>query len=115
MTEGDADLDQHIARVVDSLAERFSGTHDRQAVEKVVADARARLTSDARVTKFLPILVTRRAIDHLAGRHRGSPATTIRVAGDLQLAKAVLRPADQSPDEGAGTGLPAPSSWATTG
>jgi hypothetical protein len=23
MTEGDADLDQHIARVVDSLAERF--------------------------------------------------------------------------------------------
>lgn len=98
MTEGDADLDQHIARVVDSLAERFSGTHDRKAVEQAVADARAQLTSDARVTKFLPILVTRRAIDHLAGRHRGLAAAPIRLAGDVQPAREILRPAVQRTD-----------------
>ena len=68
MAEDDADLDQHIARVVDSLAERFTDRHDRQTVEQAVAEARAQLEADARVTKYLPVLVSRRAIDKLAGR-----------------------------------------------
>lgn len=68
MAGEDADIDQHIARVVDSLAERFTDTHDRQTVELAVAEARAQLEADARVTKYLPVLVSRRAIDQLAGR-----------------------------------------------
>ena len=54
MAEGDADLDRHIARVVDSLAERFNSTNDKQAVEQAVVDARAKLESVARVTNYLP-------------------------------------------------------------
>jgi hypothetical protein len=108
MTEGDADLDQHIARVVDSLTERFSGTHDRQAVEQAVLDARAHLASDAPVTNYIPILVTRRAIDHLAGRRQQSSAAPMRLASEVQRANEVLRPVVQSPDDDAGT-VPAPS------
>ena len=58
MTADDADLDQHIARVVDSLVERFTD-HDRQVVEQAVAHARAELEAEARVTKYLPVLVSR--------------------------------------------------------
>jgi len=68
MAEDDADIDQHIARVVDSLAERFTDKYDRQTIEQAVAEARAQLEADARVTKYLPVLVSRRAIDKLAGR-----------------------------------------------
>jgi len=75
MAQGDAELDQHIARVVDSLVERFSRTHDKQAVEQAVVDARALLESHARVTNYLPVLITRRAIDHLTGRGSGSATT----------------------------------------
>ena len=92
MTDGDTDLDQHIARIVDVLAERFSSTHDRQTVEQAVVDARAQLGADARVTKYLPVLVTRRAINHLAGRPSASPTARIRPARDVQLANEVLRP-----------------------
>jgi hypothetical protein len=74
VTEDDAEMDQHIARVVDSLAERFSDKYDRQDVEQAVAEARALLQADARVTKYLPVLVTRRAIDHLAGRIPMTPS-----------------------------------------
>lgn len=70
MAKDDADIDQHIARVVDALAEKFTNTHDRQAVEQAVADARAQLEAGARVTKYLPVLVSRRAVDQLAGRTR---------------------------------------------
>ena len=92
MTEGDADLDQHIARVVDALTETFRSTHDRQAVEQAVVDARALLETDARITKYLPVLVTRRAINHLAGRPSASPTAQIRPARYVPLAKEVLRP-----------------------
>ena len=68
MAADDADLDQHIARVVDSLVERFTDRHDRQVVEQAVAHARAELEAEARVTKYLPVLVSRRATDLLAGR-----------------------------------------------
>jgi hypothetical protein len=37
MAEDDADIDQPIARVVDSLAERFTDTYDRQTIEQAVA------------------------------------------------------------------------------
>ena len=67
MAADDADLDQHIARVVDSLAERYT-RHDRQGVEQAVAHARDELEAEARVTKYLPVLVSRRAADQLAGR-----------------------------------------------
>ena len=67
MAADDADLDQHIARVVDSLAERFT-RHDRQVVEQAVAHALGELEAEARVTKYLPVLVSRRAADQLAGR-----------------------------------------------
>lgn len=71
MAKDDADVNQHIARVVDSLVERFADVHDRQAVEQAVAEARAELEGQARVTKYLPVLVSRRAIDKLAGRGSG--------------------------------------------
>ena len=62
VAEGDADLDQHI---------------DRQAVEQAVVDARAQLESDARITRYLPVLVTRRAIDDLTVRGSGSATARI--------------------------------------
>ncbi|HYI59533.1 MAG TPA: hypothetical protein VEX66_15290 [Microlunatus sp.] len=68
MAEDDAHIDEHIARVVDSLMERFTDRHDRQVVEQAVANARAELEIEARVTKYLPVLVSRRATDLLAGR-----------------------------------------------
>ena len=63
-----SEMDLHLARVVDSLAERFAGIHDRDAVSQVVAETRARLEQGARVTKYLPILTARHAADLLAGR-----------------------------------------------
>ena len=91
MTDGDTELDQHIARIVEVLAERFRSTHDRQTVEQAVVDARSQLEADARVTKYLPVLVSRRAINQLAGRPSASPADRIRPAHDVQLANEVLR------------------------
>lgn len=65
MAADDADFDQHIARVTDSLAERFADRHDRQVIEHAVARARAELEPSARVTKYLPVLISRRATEQL--------------------------------------------------
>lgn len=66
------EMDQQFARLVDSLAERFAGIHERDTVARVVDETRARLEPDARVTTYLPILAARHAVDLLAGRE--SPA-----------------------------------------
>ena len=47
MAADNAELDQHVARVVDSLAERFT-RHDPQVVEEAVAHARAALEPSTR-------------------------------------------------------------------
>ena len=73
MAEDDAEVDQHIERVVDSLTERFTGIHDRQVIEQAVAAARAELEADARVTKYIPVLASRRAVDKLVGRGSAQP------------------------------------------
>jgi hypothetical protein len=62
------EMDQQFARLVDSLAERFAGVHERDTVARVVGETRARLEPDARVTTYLPILAARHAVDLLAGR-----------------------------------------------
>jgi hypothetical protein len=61
-------MDQQFVRVVDVLAERFAGVHTRETIVRVVAEARASLEAEARVTLYLPVLTTRRAADLLAGR-----------------------------------------------
>jgi len=61
-------MDQQFARLVDALAQRFAGVHEREAVARVVSETRARLEAGARVTTYLPILVARHAVDLLAGR-----------------------------------------------
>ncbi len=68
MSQDSGDIDQHFDRVVDTLAERFLGVHDRETVARVVNESRAHLEADARVTNYLPVLTSRRAIDQLAGR-----------------------------------------------
>ena len=65
-------MDLQFARMVDSLAERFAGAHDRDTVSRVVDETRARLEQGARVTKHLPVLAARHAADLLAGRDPGS-------------------------------------------
>ena len=73
------EMDQQFVRLVDSLAERFAGVHERDTVAQVVGETRARLEAGARVTAYLPILVARHAVDLLAGReaptgsHRPGP------------------------------------------
>jgi protein-tyrosine phosphatase-like protein len=62
------EMDQQFARLVDSLAERFAGVHERDTVARVVGETRARLEPGARVTTYLPILAARHAVDLLAGR-----------------------------------------------
>ena len=54
MAEDGADIDQHIPRVVDSLAERFTDKYASQTIEQAVAEARAQLEADAHVTKYPP-------------------------------------------------------------
>ena len=66
------EMDQQFARLIDSLAERFAGVHERDHVARVVGETRARLEPEARVTTYLPILAARHAVDLLAGRE--SPA-----------------------------------------
>ena len=68
LSQDSGDIDQHFVRVVDTLAERFVGVHDRETVARVVNESRAQLEADARVTNYLPVLTSRRAIDQLAGR-----------------------------------------------
>lgn len=68
-SDGD-DLDLHFSRVVDSLSERFAGVHDRDTVHRVVQENRRRLEIDARVTSYLPVLVTRHATAQLTVRNR---------------------------------------------
>ena len=58
--------------MVESLSERFVTIHDRSTVERAVAEARAHLEADARVTKYLPVLIFRRAADQLSDKR---PAT----------------------------------------
>jgi hypothetical protein len=73
-------IDQHIDRVIDSLTDRFSGVHDRQTVLQAVNDARAHLESEARVVKYLPVLVSKRAVDQLAARRSMDPGSDQRAA-----------------------------------
>jgi hypothetical protein len=73
MVQDGGALDQQFARLVDALADRFAGVHEREAVARVVGETRARLEPGARVTTYLPILVARHAVDLLAGRE--SPTT----------------------------------------
>lgn len=61
-------LDQQFTQLVDALAERFAGVHQRDTVARVVSETRARLEPAARVTTYLPILAARHAVDLLAGR-----------------------------------------------
>jgi len=61
-------LDQQFAQLVDALAERFAGVHERDTVARVVSETRARLEPGARVMTYLPILAARHAVDLLAGR-----------------------------------------------
>ena len=68
MSHAGPDLDQHFARVVDTLTEKFTGVHDRATGVRVVDDERAQLEGQARVVTYLPVMTTRRAIDRLAGR-----------------------------------------------
>ena len=67
-TDDSSDSEQHFDRVVDVLADRFAGVHDRATVAQVVEATRRELEADAKVTGYLPVLVTRHAIDRLAGR-----------------------------------------------
>jgi hypothetical protein len=76
------EMDQQFARLVDSLAERFAGVHERDTVARVVGETRARLEPDARVTTYLPILAARHAVDLLAGRE--SPAG-LRLAAPIAV------------------------------
>jgi hypothetical protein len=73
MVQDGGALDQQFARLVDALADRFAGVHERETVARVVGETRARLEPGARVTTYLPILVARHAVDLLAGRE--SPTT----------------------------------------
>ena len=66
MTEELSEPDQHYDRVVDELATRFAGVHEREVVERAVADARAALEADARVKSYLPLLTLKLACDRLA-------------------------------------------------
>lgn len=68
MVQDGGALDQQFARLVDALADRFAGVHERETVARVVGETRARLEPGARVTTYLPILVARHAVDLLAGR-----------------------------------------------
>lgn len=67
-TDDDTDSEQHFERVVDVLTDRFAGVHDRATVGRVVQATRRELEADAKVTSYLPVLVTRHAIDRLTGR-----------------------------------------------
>ncbi len=66
MTEELAELDPQYDRVVDELVTRFAGLHEREVVKQAVADARAALEADARVTNYLPLLASRVARERLA-------------------------------------------------
>lgn len=57
--------DQHFERVVDDLAAAFSDIYDRQTVAQAVAQARLELETDARVTRYLPVLAFKRARQRL--------------------------------------------------
>lgn len=67
-TDDSTDSEQHFERVVDVLTDRFAGVHDRATVDQVVEATRRELEAEAKVTSYLPVLVTRHAIDRLAGR-----------------------------------------------
>jgi hypothetical protein len=77
------EMDQQFARLIDSLAERFAGVHERDHVARVVGETRARLEPDARVTTYLPILTARHALDLLAGRvSPAGPLLCVPIAHD---------------------------------
>jgi hypothetical protein len=93
MVQHAADIEQQLARVVDVLAQRFAGVHDRDAIAHVVDETRRRLEPGARVTTYLPLLVARHAADQLSGRReptsdadRPSPVLS---AGGLGAGRAV--------------------------
>ena len=78
-------MDQQFARLIDSLAERFAGVHERDPVARVVGETRARLEPGARVTTYLPILAARHAVDLLAGRESPArPLLCLPIADDRQ-------------------------------
>lgn len=68
MVQDGGALDQQFARLIDALADRFAGVHERETVARVVGETRARLEPGARVTTYLPVLAARHAVDLLAGR-----------------------------------------------
>ncbi len=59
------DIERQFERVVDALTLRFTGTHERSTVARVVQEARTDLERRARVTTYLPVLASRRAVDQL--------------------------------------------------
>ena len=75
MTPDSADLTVQFDRIIDSLTDRFSDSYERPVVARIVADMRHQLESTARVTTYLPLLVSRRASDQLAGRRLAAAAT----------------------------------------
>ncbi|GAA3691301.1 hypothetical protein GCM10022204_03020 [Microlunatus aurantiacus] len=61
------DLERQFERVVDALTLRFDGLHEPTTVARVVQDARRELERQARITTYLPVLATKRAVDRLTG------------------------------------------------
>jgi len=87
------------ASLVDDLAYRFDGIHDRPTVAAAVEQARIRLEATATIPDFLPVLVARFAREQLtaAAQAEGRIATTmpellfvcVHNAGRSQLAAAL--------------------------
>ena len=83
-------MDQQFAQLVDALAERFAGVHERDTVARVVSETRAKLEAGARVTTYLPILAARHAVDLLAGRASSAgPPVRNRSTPDLGQSRSV--------------------------
>jgi hypothetical protein len=59
------DLERQFVRVLDALTLRFEGTHEPATVARVVHEARRQFERQARVTSYLPVLTTKRAVDQL--------------------------------------------------
>jgi len=82
MVQDGSVMDLRFAQLVDALAERFAGVHERDTVARVVSETRARLEPAARVTTYLPILAARHTVDLLAGRETPNVPSSARA--DLQ-------------------------------
>ena len=66
--------DQLLARIRESLVERFDGRVDTATIERQVADCYQAMARTARVTRFLPVMAENMAIRELTRIAEGGPA-----------------------------------------